>query len=132
MQKIGTIVSLLLLQITPAFAGANMEFWVSNYHPHIVYMQLHAPERQNVWPNATQSYVLNRTSHVVRISCYKGEQICFGAATTNDQQNISYWGRGTGPNSMGCASCCYTCSHGARVNIGLRPAENPGEAYCDE
>ena len=41
-----------------------------------------------------------------KISCIKGEKVCYGAWLQGNSSR--YWGVGKG-NQQKCADCCYTC-----------------------
>jgi hypothetical protein len=119
---------------TPAKA-AEQRFEITNNHPHIVYFKVFSNRKGKTWewPSTTSSFVLNRTYHNFSITCRQGERICWGAA---DKDHVNYWGRGIKTQSLGCATCCYTCTHGTVIREALNfvsnnepfvPADEDGE-----
>jgi hypothetical protein len=116
---IAAVCLLASLGAVSATAGAaEVTFVIRNDHPYILELQLYSQNRNHVWPNGSEVYVLNdRETKTIPLSCQQGESICYGAWIENDP-NGTYWG--TGPNNANqCTDCCYVCSGGETEEIQL-------------
>lgn len=106
----------LLLIAAPAFA-ADVTFVMRNDHPNAVEVELYSQDREHVWPGGNEVYYLDDgETKEIPLSCEEGENICYGAWVSGDQQ--TYWG--VGPDDKDdCDDCCYTCTGGKTEEINL-------------
>ena len=101
----------LLLAVSilmPSLASADSITWrIRSFHKNVVDVEFYSQNRRHVWPGGGKVYTLrDYESHQARISCIRGEKICFGAWVRGNPR--SYWGVGRGGKN-GCKGCCYTC-----------------------
>jgi hypothetical protein len=88
-------------------AGTSLEFNIKSNYRYKVGIKFYSQTRNHVWPDSDNFWVLDDYgTHTYRLSCMRGEEICYGAwATGNDK---TFWGVGHGGNKS-CRDCCYTC-----------------------
>jgi hypothetical protein len=107
----------------PAFDGATWELepsdartpapsitWNirSNHYYSVSLVFYSSSRRGHEWPGGNQEYRLRDSSvHTFKISCLRGEKVCYGAWPTGNPR-AGYWGAGFG-GYQGCANCCRTC-----------------------
>lgn len=102
----------------PALAE-EVTFVMNNHHPNAVEVQLYSDSRDHVWPGADEVYMLDDgETKTMTLECDDGEQICYGAWISGDQE--TFWGVGPG-KSQDCDNCCYTCQGGMTEQINLVP-----------
>ncbi|MFN3673767.1 MAG: hypothetical protein ACK4VM_17815 [Bosea sp. (in: a-proteobacteria)] len=96
-----------LLAMTGAAAADTMTWKLRSFSKNAIEVSFYSQNRRNEWPGGGKVYV-NRTYDVVdyKISCIKGEKVCYGAWLQGNSSR--YWGVGKG-NQQKCADCCYTC-----------------------
>ena len=70
----------------------TVTFQIKSNHPNTVALSFHsATDRSRVWPDDGNVYVIDdRNVHTYRLSCERGEQICYGA-WVNGGALSSYW-----------------------------------------
>jgi hypothetical protein len=87
--------------------GTSLEFNIKSNYRYKVGIKFYSQTRNHVWPDSDNFWVLDDyATHTYRLSCMRGEEICYGAwATGNDK---TYWGVGHG-GQKSCRDCCYTC-----------------------
>jgi hypothetical protein len=75
-------------------------------------LRFFSKSRNWVWPGPSSAWVMrpDRVQRVVRISCIRGERVCYGAWRASNPSY--YWGVGAWGNKP-CWTCCYTCNGGA-------------------
>jgi hypothetical protein len=81
------------------------------------YLRIFSKSRPWVWPSAWTAWRMpaNKVQYGVRISCIRGERICFGAQSFQNPR-LS-WGVGL-YGVRYCSNCCYTCNGGyAAINL---------------
>lgn len=89
----------------PAHAE-TVTFNLSSTHPNIVELRFYSQDRNHVWPNASQVYIIDDwDTHTYRLNCSWGENICYGAWVPGDG---TYWGVGQ-DNQYSCSNCCLIC-----------------------
>src|SRR5262249_46545950 len=78
-------------------AGTSLEFNIKSNYRYKVGIKFYSQTRNHVWPDSDNFWVLDDYgTHTYRLSCIRGEEICYGAwATGNDK---TYWGVGHGGN----------------------------------
>jgi len=97
----------------------EVTFVMNNHHPNAVEVQLYSRDRDYVWPNSDEVYLLDDgETKTMPIECEAGESICYGAWISGDES--TYWGVGPG-KTQGCDNCCYTCQGGNTEQINLVP-----------
>jgi hypothetical protein len=102
----------------PAFAE-EVTFVMNNHHPNAVEVQLYSDARDHVWPDNDEVYLLDDgETKTMTIECQAGEQICYGAWISGDEE--TFWGVGPG-KTQDCDDCCYTCQGGNTEQINLVP-----------
>ena len=110
------------LGVVPASTASaeTFSFQIQSNHPNIVDVELYSTSRRgHVWPGNGNVYVFNDYDvKSIRISCIRGEQICYGAWVRN--QSNTYWGVGY-KNRNSCRNCCYVCNGGSTRVIVLNP-----------
>jgi hypothetical protein len=74
-------------------------------------LKFFSKSRNWVWPGVYSSWSMpaDRVQRYVRLSCIRGEKVCYGAWASSNPNY--YWGVGPQGN-RGCVSCCYTCNGG--------------------
>lgn len=88
-----------------------------NSHPNVVFLQFYAQYSDRVWPAPNQYIKLDDSdAHDVRLKCWEGEKICYGAWT----EGGSTWGVGRN-NRYGCKDCCADCRSGKLRTRNLKP-----------
>ncbi len=66
----------------PALAD-SITFKVRSFHKFSVDMKFYSKSRNNVWPGASSHWTIKDYSvKEYRLSCIRGERICYGAATS--------------------------------------------------
>jgi hypothetical protein len=101
---------LLTLFVAMGQASAqSLTFVIRNEANGVVDYKLWSQNRNNVWPDARNVYGLNHRGdqRSTRISCVRGETICYGAWFRNNPKIT--WGAGVNGKAR-CASCCYVCN----------------------
>jgi hypothetical protein len=103
--------SIALLATAPAASAAEMVWPFKNTTSYDVDVQFYAPDRSWVWPQPGRVFFVRpRGKDRFRVSCRRGERVCFGAWIRGHRSG-SYWG--AGPDARyGCTGCCYTCVQG--------------------
>lgn len=83
---------------------------VRNWSGEPATMQFYSPTRPNgAWPGVYRGYYFAQgTESIVRLRCYPGERICFGAWS-----RAKYWGTGYRLR-YSCQACCRICGSPAR------------------
>lgn len=117
MKKLLMLCALFVCGVPSHASAADFTFVIQNNHPFAVEVQIYSPIRRWVWPEVNRVWV-NRSSQPERytISCFAGEQVCYGAAS-----GTFYWGVGL-HGRYGCISCCHTCVDGGEsVMMNLNP-----------
>ncbi len=90
----------------PALAD-SITFKVRSFHKFSVDMKFYSKSRNNVWPGASSHWTIKDYSvKEYRLSCIRGERICYGAATSGSGRMS--WGVGLS-GKAGCKNCCWTC-----------------------
>ena len=103
---LGILVS-SLIEPVPASAQ-TLEWTFVRQHHRTIHFKLYSRNRDFVWPDRSNHWVLNDFSpHTVRVNCYAGETICYGAWDAF-KENV-HWGAGRG-GQRGCPNCCITCN----------------------
>jgi hypothetical protein len=104
--------------VSATASAAEVTFVIRNDHPYILELQLYSQNRNHVWPNGQEVYVLNDSeTKTIPLSCQQGESICYGA-WVQGAPDAEYWG--TGPdNANRCTDCCYVCAGGETEEIQL-------------
>jgi hypothetical protein len=101
---------LFLLCIVPmrAAEAASFDWRWTNRSGKLVHVQIYANGRNNIWPATEQHWIVpsDRKFYTNRISCKRGEKICYGAWIA-DQPDL-YWGVGKG-GQQNCSNCCFVC-----------------------
>ncbi|MEM6620135.1 MAG: hypothetical protein AAF761_08300 [Pseudomonadota bacterium] len=102
----GLVVALTGILPPAAAKAETLEWTLRNNYPYIIYVKFYSKDRGHVWPSRSRSYIFNDgNSKTVRLSCRRGEKICFGGFTKSRR---TYWGVGEQGNK-GCRSCCRYC-----------------------
>ncbi|MCG7929556.1 MAG: PPC domain-containing protein [Candidatus Thiodiazotropha lotti] len=86
---------------------------------YLIRYKLYDVDNDLVWPTATTHFStqgLNR-DNTHSLACRTGARICYGGSLTPDGSGL-YWGVGLFGN-QGCSTCCYTCTNGGSVRVGL-------------
>lgn len=93
----------------------SLTFKMKSFHKYSVDIKFFSQNRNHYWPSATSHWTINNYNvNDYRLTCIRGERICFGAATSGSGRMS--WGMGlSGKN--GCTSCCYTCGGDTSTNI---------------
>ena len=112
-KSLGTTLCGLLLIVAgwagPAQCGEET-FKLTNNARYSIELRFFSQNRNWIWPSASTHWTLSdRAQHEFRLACSDGEQICFGASYTEDDQ--TYWGVGF-KGDKPCQGCCLTCSNG--------------------
>ncbi len=98
-----------LLLPTISFAE-DLTFKIRSYHKNSVELAFYSQNRNHEWPGNNKVYVIKDYEvHDYKLSCVKGEKICFGAWVQGAAK--TYWGGGRG-GKQACSSCCFTCNGG--------------------
>ena len=102
------LVAAALMLPTLSFAE-SLTFKVRSYHKNAVELAFYSQNRNHEWPGNGKVYVIRDYEvHDYKLSCVKGEKICFGGWV---QGGKTYWGDGRGGKAA-CSSCCFTCNGG--------------------
>jgi hypothetical protein len=105
--------------VQPSLAANQIKWRFMNSTGYLLQVQVYAPARHWVWPNATTAwYMANGSSGYAIINCKRGEKVCFGAWTT-ENPNI-YWGVGYKAQHS-CPNCCWICKGVTTPIINFRP-----------
>lgn len=101
----------MFAMLASAASAETLTFNFRSDYPYTVHFKLYSQDRNHVWPNANEVYVLDDYDpRRLTITCNYGEKICYGAWPSGDT-NGTYWG--VGPNDRhGCDDCCNTCTGG--------------------
>jgi hypothetical protein len=98
-----------------AGAAGTLEWDVKSNYRYKVGIKFYSQTRNHVWPSNERFWVLDDyATHTYRLSCLRGEKICFGAWSTGNDK--TYWGAGHGGKNA-CSSCCYTCGDNTRRQV---------------
>lgn len=109
---------LAVVPVTLPAAAETMTFQMSSDHENAVEIKMFAQSRRNVWPSSRTVFKLEDYDvHNFKISCQRGERICYGAYVVGDTD--TYWGVGD-RNQQRCRNCCYTCNGRTTDLIHLR------------
>jgi hypothetical protein len=95
----------------PTLVTADEMYWtLTSKYQYKAQFKLYSNDRNNVWPSSSTAWDLDDyASHTERITCIRGELICYGAWETGN--DTVYWGGGYG-NRQHCDNCCATCGDG--------------------
>ncbi|WP_372887148.1 hypothetical protein [Shimia sp.] len=109
-RKILTTLALIALLPTAPAQAESFLFAVRSDYPYIVHIAFYSDDRNWVWPNGDEVYVLDDSRvHDFSLTCQYGEKICYGAWPKGSHK--TYWG--VGPDrSQRCSDCCYYCQGG--------------------
>jgi hypothetical protein len=117
----GLLLAVFLLGILtwPATAVAESMTWrVKSLHPYEVWIEFYSQRRRISWPGNGRAYPLSDSNfHDFTLSCFRGENICYGA--WDGDGSGTTWGVGRN-QSEGCVDCCYLCE-GGTTEIVLQP-----------
>ena len=97
----------LFQTVAPSHGKAEeLEWTLRNEHGSTVYVMFFSKTRSHNWPGKGNTYVFNDAkNHTQRLSCRRGETICFGGF--NAQRSL-FWGVGEA-GTKGCQTCCRVC-----------------------
>ncbi|MCU0731891.1 MAG: hypothetical protein MUE84_09935 [Hyphomonas sp.] len=115
--RIAAIISLVLSLgfITAPAQADSLTFKMRSYHKFSVDVKFFSQNRNNVWPGVNSHWTIKDYEvKNYRLSCVRGERICFGAATSGSGRlkwGVSLTGK------AGCKGCCYTCNGDTSTNI---------------
>jgi hypothetical protein len=95
--------------VTVESAAADTITWqVRSFHRNAVHLKFYSMNRARQWPTTTTAYALrDYRIHRIRISCVRGERVCYGAHVVGNVN--SFWGVGHDPRRA-CSNCCYVCN----------------------
>lgn len=81
---------------------------ITNLDKYAVEMAFYSKTNEgHAWPGGDQVYIITDSEpHTYKLSCQRGEKICFGAWRRGNQR--SHWGSGYRAREA-CTSCCLTC-----------------------
>lgn len=97
--------------------AAELKFKIRSTYPYRVHLEFYGQKYNHVWPGKNKVYVLDDSKfHTYNLWCRRGDQICYGAWVTTDED--IYWGVGRG-DTRGCKGCCFTCRDGQTSPITL-------------
>ena len=100
------LVSLISAAVPSKGHAEELEWTLRNEHGSTVYVLFFSKNRQHSWPGNGNTYVFNDAkNHTQRLSCRRGEVICFGGF---DAARSLFWGVGEA-GTQGCDTCCRTC-----------------------
>ncbi|MCU0830987.1 MAG: hypothetical protein MUC58_05645 [Rhizobiaceae bacterium] len=105
------------VQGDPRSHRSTFTFFNRNSSGYDARLRIFSKSRNWVWPGPHSAWVMrpDRVQRVVRISCIRGERVCYGAWRASNPHH--YWGVGAW-GSQPCWNCCYTCNGGyAAVNF---------------
>ena len=107
MIRAALIFAFALLPAAAAAQDATMTYYLRNFLPHPVVIELQSQSRRHVWPGDNKVYFLEEGERkAVPIECEAGERICYAAWI--DGKGSIYWG--VGPNGTAtCVDCCAIC-----------------------
>lgn len=114
------LLALTLIGLLPAAQSRadSVLFSVQSEYPYIVHIAFYSDDRNWIWPNGNEVYVLDDSRvHDYPLSCQYGEKICYGAWP--EGRRDTYWGVGP-DNGRRCTDCCYYCDGGKTGVIVLR------------
>lgn len=116
MRKCVLAALMMLAAMTTAYAD-QLTYHVRSNYPFRVQIEFYSEtDRSRAWPGSGRAYDLNTYARQsIRLNCWTGEKICYGAWVTGDDSR--YWGAGNN-NSRHCPDCCSYCGHGD-VNLTL-------------
>ena len=105
-----TALAILLSAYAFAAPGARAEtltFVIESQVDDVLRLEFSSTSRQVFWPAGNKSWVLDDYEpHSYKLSCNRGEQVCYGAWQTDGTLR---WGRGYRADTA-CKACCYTCN----------------------
>ena len=100
------LVSLISSAVPSKGHAEELEWTLRNEHRATIYVQFFSKTRSHIWPGGGNTYVFNDAkNHTQRLSCRRGETICFGGF--NAERSL-FWGVGEA-GTKACKTCCRVC-----------------------
>jgi len=114
---LGIALSILAFSSVRSASSAEAVFQMRSLYKYKVQITFFSQDRNHEWPGGDSSYNLHDSKiHSFKLSCQRGEKICYGAWDSGDDD--TYWG--TGPeNDESCDDCCLVCGSGQVKKIDL-------------
>jgi hypothetical protein len=108
-------VSLGLVGGASAAKADSITFKLRSFHKFSVDLKFFSQNRNHVWPSASTHWTIKDYEvNSYRLTCIRGEKICFGAATSGSHRMS--WGVGIAGKSA-CKGCCHTCGGDTTTNV---------------
>jgi hypothetical protein len=118
MGKSRALVAAAVLCVALPALGEDLTFRMKSNHRNKVQVEFYSQNRNHAWPGGNKAYNIDDYEvHSFRLTCNRGEKICYGAWVTGNSSR--YWGVGIN-NRQRCSNCCYTCN-GGTASIELNP-----------
>jgi len=118
MIRFAVIALVLAAYAAPAAHAADMHFYLKNRRHHSVAAVLFAQDRDKVWPDDNQAYLLDPgEKKSVPVSCFAGERICYGAWKVGDDSVL--FGVGPDNDQPPCQYCCFLCVEKSTQDVSI-------------
>jgi hypothetical protein len=104
---LATLIAFSTLSLPTAASADTITFKMRSFHKNVVNVKYFSPSRKVNWPAGKVFVLKDSKTHDMKLTCVNGEQICYGAATSNKsaQWGVGIDGKGT------CTSCCHRCNN---------------------
>lgn len=104
-----------LALVTGSAATDTIQFKFRSNHEYSVGLEFTSQDRNHQWPGNGKAYKIDDYEiHTYKLSCQRGETICYGAWLEGD--STQYWGVGM-DNENHCSDCCYVCGGNTKINL---------------
>ncbi len=114
---LGIVLSLLAFSSATSAFSAEATFEIRSLYKYKVQISFFSQDRDHSWPGGDRSYNLHDSKmHRFKLTCERGEKICYGAWETEDED--TYWGVGPDDDES-CDNCCLVCGSGQVKKIDL-------------
>ncbi len=96
---------------------------VRSFDPHTLELGFFSQTNTGrAWPGGDQVYLISdHELHTYRLTCQRGEKICFGAWRRGNTN--SYWGGGYAARE-GCTNCCLMCGSQHTYNLNANSEDS--------
>lgn len=128
LKLVSALFVILVLGLLPNSAqSASFDWRWANRSGETIHVELYSKGRNNVWPGNGRFWIAAPNNRVYsnRISCQRGEYICYGAWLADDEN--TWWGAGKG-GQQACNNCCYHCNGRSSQVINFTSAQGAAQS----